>query len=111
MNTTTSNHCRNEGAAFEIPQLDAGALAERARASADGAAGASDAPGRSMAASLSRSLAELQSRLAKAQARASEAEEQLAAHLRHCICRADAVAEATACEAADGDADRRAAIS
>ena len=111
MNTTTLNSPRDEGIAFEIPQLDAAALTERAVTSADGAAGASAASRRSMAASLSRSLAELQARLAKAEARASKAEEQLAAHSRHCICRADAVAEAIACEAAGAGADRRTAIS
>lgn len=104
MNTTTSNSDFIEGGAFEIPQLDAGLLTEHASASATGSAGAYDGPRRSMAASLSNSLAELQSRLAQAEARASTAEEQLAAHRLHCICRAEAVASSIACEAIDAGA-------
>lgn len=104
MKTTTLNSASDEGIAFEIPQLDAAPLTERAPASAAGSAGAFDVPRRSQAASLSKSLTELQCRLDQAEAGALKAEEQLTAHQRHCICRAESVAEFIACEGADGDA-------
>ena len=141
MKTTTPNSTLDEGIAFEIPQLDAGAQPDCASASAvragEAETEAADAavaqeaaraprtsvaarwsglvdaapPAKSTAARRRSILSTIRdildtadARAARAEDRARQAEELLALHGRHCICRAGKVAEAIAAEAMGADA-------
>ena len=133
MTIVTFNPISNEGAAFGIPPLSAGARHGCAPASAVSAAEAVDAGGAREAADTTTAMAgtsgsgpagalprgeamaarrrsivsTIRDILDAAEARAArarEAEAHLALHHRHCICRAGAVARAIAAEEADGEA-------
>lgn len=88
MNSTTSSDLRNEAAALALPQACGTARADDGAARPYPAQPISRAP--SMPALMDRMLRDLE-------ARAVRAEQLLADHQRHCICRAgDVAAEVTA---------------